>query len=127
MLQKKLKMGKKLRDLRENSSLSQNKISELSGATQSSIAKYENDLALPTPRIMLWYAEYFDISLDYLFGRCENPQGKLYNYEPQAFKERIQNQKELEEFVEMCFDPNSPMSAKLKETMIKMMTGEVQE
>ena len=56
------------------------------------------------------YADFFDVSLDYIFGRTDNPQGKLYNYQPQFMK----NGEELQELIEMCFDPKSPANAKLK-------------
>ena len=29
----------------------------------------------------------------------------------------------MQRFIEMCFDPNSPMSEKLKESLLKMMEG----
>lgn len=32
----------------------------------------------------------------------------------------------MKKFVEMCFDPNSPMNARLKETLLQML-GEAQQ
>jgi transcriptional regulator with XRE-family HTH domain len=112
-------IGKRLRILREGVCLSQTKIAKLVRATQSSINRYENNVVYPPITVLLWYADYFDVSLDYIFGRTEQPQGKLYDFIP-----KIENNDEMRLFIEMCFDPNSPMSGKLKNTLLQMMKGE---
>lgn len=114
-------VGQRLKLLRDGIKLSQKKIAALIGTQQTSINRYETDQYSPPLKVLLWYADYFDVSLDYIFGRTDNPQGKLYNYEPEVLKIKAENQADMEEFVEMCFNPDSPMSAKLKETMLKMM------
>ena len=49
-------------------------------------------------------------------GRTDNPQGKLYEYKPKnGYPADMAN------FVEMCFDPKSPMNAKLKQTLVQML------
>lgn len=45
------------------------------------------------------------------------PHGKLYEAKPPVDA----NNPELRKFVEMCFDPESPMNEKLKEAMLKML------
>ena len=35
----------------------------------------------------------------------------------------IEDNDDMNLFIEMCFDPNSPMSAKLKDTLLQMMKG----
>lgn len=114
-------VANRLRGLREVHQLSQKKVAEMLGTTQTSVYRYEMGQAEPPIKTMLWYADYVDVSMDYIYGRTDNPQGKLYKYEPQAFKERMKDEKEWRQFVEMCFDPNSPMSARLKETMMQIM------
>lgn len=101
---------------------SQVKIAEYVGMKQSSINRYESGEASPSFETLLKYADYFDVSLDYIFGRTDNPQGKLYANHPQIEK----TAPEMEKFIEMCFDPLSPMSKRLKETLIKMMKEEAQ-
>ena len=61
-----------------------------------------------------------DVSLDYIIGRTEKPQGKLYNYHPKI----EQTSEEMRQFVEMCFDPNSPMNDSLKQTLLEMLGEE---
>ncbi|MCD8331430.1 MAG: helix-turn-helix domain-containing protein [Oscillospiraceae bacterium] len=90
------------------------------GSTQSSINRYENGQATPTVELLRKYADYFDVSMDYIFARCDEPQGKLYQAKPP-----VENNSELAKFVETCFDPDpeSPMHDKLKATLIEMVTG----
>ena len=116
-------IGSRLRTLRESLGISQKKVSEILGAGQASVFRYESDKAQASYKTLLWYADYFDVSMDYIFCRTDNPQGKLYNYEPQVIKERLSKEEDWNEFVEMCFDPRSPMNAKLKEMMVDMAKG----
>ncbi|MGI6153581.1 MAG: helix-turn-helix domain-containing protein [Christensenellaceae bacterium] len=113
-------VGNRLRALRESLGISQKKVSEMLGAGQASVFRYETDKCQAPYKTLLWYADYFDVSMDYIFGRTDQPQGKLYNYEPQAIRERLAKEEDWEGFVEMCFDPRSPVNAKLKEMMIDM-------
>lgn len=110
-------LGMRLRALRESIGLSQSKFADVIGSTQSSINRYENSQATPTVELLRKYADYFDVSMDYIFARCDDPHGKLYEAKPPVDA----NNPELRKFVEMCFDPKSPMNEKLKEAMLKML------
>src|SRR5699024_12076159 len=57
------------------------------------------------------------LSMDYLFSRTDNPQGKLYEYRPKI----AAGSDEMKQFIEMCFDPQSPLNEKLKQTIFEMM------
>lgn len=103
--------------MRENAKLSQVKMAEIIGMNQSSINRYESADSSPALEILVKYADYFDVSLDYIFGRTDKPQGKLYEHKPRL--EHIYP--EMEQFVEMCFDPGSPMNKRLKETIMQML------
>jgi len=100
--------------------VSQKKLAGIAGSNQSSIDRYENGRSEAPYKILLWYADYFDVSLDYIFGRTDKPQGKQFGNQPDALKKRITNNEEFREFIEACFDPRSPMNAKLKEMMITL-------
>lgn len=108
-------IGKRLRTLRESLSLSQAKLAELLGITQSSLNRYENGQSTPTVELFRKYADFFDVSVDYIFARCDEPQGKLYHYQPKVWK----NAAEMEQFVEMCFDPKSPYYNRMKESVCR--------
>lgn len=113
-------LGERLRILRESVKLSQVKMAELLGVKQSSINRYEQGLSAPSLETLVKYADYFDVSMDYLFARTDKPQGKLYDYRPKI----ATGSEEMRQFIEMCFDPQSPMSEKLKQTLLQMMEVE---
>ena len=110
-------LGERLRILRESVKLSQVKMAELLGVKQSSINRYEQGQSAPSLKTLVKYADYFDVSMDYLFARTDKPQGKLYEYRPKI----ATGSEEMRQFIEMCFDPQSPMSEKLKQTLLQMM------
>lgn len=114
------KVGKRLKALREGIGIPQKKMAEAIGTTQSSINRYENGQSTPSVEIFRRYADYFDVSLDYIFARTDKPQGMTYKFKPKATPEK----EEMRRFIEMCFDPQSPMNEKLKETLFRMMEGE---
>jgi len=116
-------VGKRLKSLRESIKLSQVKLGRIAKLKQATVNRYEHNQAEAPYRVLLWYADYFDVSMDYIFGRCDEPQGKMYSYEPKFIKDKIANNEELQQFIEMCFDPNSSMSGKLKNTLLEMMKG----
>ena len=115
-------IGKRLRLLREGVKFSQAKVAGMLNTTQASINRYENAIGSPPLKVLLWYADYFDVSMDYIYGGTEKPQGKLYEYRPKIMDDNT----EMRQFVEMCFDPNSPMNDRLKQTLLEML-GEVKK
>ena len=116
-------VGKRLRTLRESLSLSQAKLAELLSITQSSLNRYENGQSTPSVDLLRKYADFFDVSMDYIFARCDEPQGKLYHYQPKVWK----NVAEMEQFVEMCFDPKSPYYNRMKGSVLRMFSEESNE
>lgn len=114
-------VAQRLKSLRESVSLSQAKIAALMGATQASINRYENGQTSPPLKVLLWYADFFDVSMDYIFARTEQPQGKLYEHKPKVIEAVAHDNKELRRFVDMCFDPSSPVSEKLREVLTQML------
>lgn len=110
-------ISKRLKMLREDAGLSQSKIGQLIGVPQSSIYCYEQGQSTPSAKTFCWYADYFDVSLDYIFGRTDDPHGAHYEHNPK-FKTIAPD---MEKFVEMCFDPNSRMNERLKETLLTML------
>lgn len=109
-------VGERLKTLREGMGLSQKKMAELLDVTQPSINRYEHGKAVPI-EVLIGYADYFDVSMDYITCRCDEPQGKLYQAKPPVGE----GNPELAQFVEMCFDPSSPMNDKLKKALMQML------
>lgn len=119
-----MELHERLKALRTNSGLSQAKIATLLETTQASVNRYENGLCTPPVTVLLWYADFFDVSMDYIFARTDNPQGKLYDNKPKVIEALSEDNKELKKFVNMCFDPTSPISQKLKEVLTDMLQEE---
>ena len=58
-------IASRLKELRESLKLSQAKVASLNGTTtQASINRYENQQSDSSLDILLWYADFFDASLD---------------------------------------------------------------
>lgn len=110
-------IGKRLKSLRESLGKSQAQIAELNGTVaQTAIYLYEHGVTDVPNDILLWYADFFDVSLDYIYGRTDKPQGILYDYIPKVIEDD-----KIKDFIEMCFDPKSSANAKLKEALKKML------
>lgn len=109
-------IGRRMRDLREESQLSQVEIARLSGSNQATIAKMETGKTAPSVKLLIWWADYFGVSLDYLCCRTDKPQGEA-EYTPKA----TLHGGDMKQFIEMCFDPQSPYNEKLKEALLGMM------
>lgn len=121
-----MELAEKLKTLRTNSGLSQSKIASLLETTQASVNRYENGQCTPPLKTLLWYADFFDVSMDYIFARTDNPQGKLYDNKPKVIEALSKDNKELKKFIDMCFDPNSPINHKLKEVLTDMLRKETE-
>ena len=111
--------AKRLVELRKSVSLSQAKLAAILGYNQSVINRFEHNQQTISDEVLLKYADYFDVSLDYICGRTDQPEGKLFTARPNVASDN----EEIRQFVEMCFDPNSKMSVKLKDTLYQMMAG----
>jgi len=105
-------IGSRLKELRATISKSQQVISEMAGSTQSSINRFENNQSEAPYKVLLWYADYFDVSMDYIYCRTDKPQGKIYEFKP-----NIPNT-DIKQFIDMCFDKDSPMSERLKQSIL---------
>lgn len=114
-------IAQRLKSLRESVNLSQAKLAALMGATQASVNRYENGQSSPPLKILQWYADFFDVSMDYIFARTDQPEGRLYEHKPTVLEAVTQENKELRQFVDMCFDPASPVSEKLREVLTKLL------
>ena len=111
-------VAERLKKLRESSHLSQAKLAaQFDGVDQTAIFRYESGGSFPPYSVLMQYADFFDVSLDYIFGRTDNPQGKLYKYQPKIVIE----DERMQDFIEMCFDPNTEANAKLKQALLSLL------
>lgn len=66
-------MYKKIRDLREDKDISQQRIADYLNVTQATYSRYESgDLDIPTA-VLIKLSNYHNVSIDYLLGLTDNP------------------------------------------------------
>lgn len=66
--------GSHLKALRLSKGITQKQLAIETGTSERGIQNYELDLRKPTYDILIALADYFDVSLDYLVGRSDDPQ-----------------------------------------------------
>ncbi len=59
---------KRLKESREENGISQQKLADEFHISQQSIWKYENGLSEPDIKTLMQFADFFDVSVDYLIG-----------------------------------------------------------
>ena len=62
----------RLRDMREDSDMTQVQISEFLGIQQTVYSRYERGFQTIPLEYLIKLADYYDVSLDYLTGRTNN-------------------------------------------------------
>jgi len=113
-------IGDKLRLLRTSAGFSQAAIAKKLGVTQSAVNRYEHGDAEASYKTLNWYADYFDVSLDYIYERTDNPHGKYCELKPKNIQEQFKNKQEWNDFIEACFIEGSPMNLRFKEMLMEM-------
>ncbi|MDR2156228.1 MAG: helix-turn-helix domain-containing protein [Clostridiales Family XIII bacterium] len=116
-------IAKRLKTLRNKLGYSQSELAKMIGVTQASINRYENDQVTPPPETFLWYADYFGVSLDYIYGRIDDPQGASEKHTANALKDQFSDDEKLRKFVEFCFEPGTSGNDRLKEVIVEMLGG----
>ena len=62
------KFNERLKDLRQDKKLTQTKLSELTGISQSMISAYELNQTRPTDYVIITFCKFFGVSADYILG-----------------------------------------------------------
>ena len=63
----------RLKELRESRGISQVRLAIELDLNQNTISRYENGVREADYKTLIAIADYFNVSLDYLLGRTENP------------------------------------------------------
>jgi len=63
----------RLKELREKRRISQQKLAIDLCMNQNSISRYENGTREADYKTLIRFADYFDVSIDYLLERTDNP------------------------------------------------------
>ena len=116
-----MRFGETLRELLAEEGITQKQMAADLNIAASTLGNYIQNSREPDHETLKRIADYFDVSMDYLYCRTDEPRGKLYDYQPERLKgKNIQNQ-ELRDFIEMCFDPQAPVNKRLKEALFRIM------
>ncbi len=65
--------SQRLRSLRKGKNLNQNQLGQAVGLTQFAISKIERSERAASIEVICALADYFDISVDYLIGKSDDP------------------------------------------------------
>jgi transcriptional regulator with XRE-family HTH domain len=65
--------AKRIRNLRGTKKINQAALAEVVGLSQTAIAKIESAERAASIEVLCALADYFDVSLDYLVGRSDDP------------------------------------------------------
>ena len=63
----------RIRYLRDEKNITQARLAEIIGVKWASIQRYESGEIKPTLDNLKKLADYFDVNMDYLIGRSDNP------------------------------------------------------
>lgn len=63
----------RLRDLREDNDMTQQQIADILGTKQTIYSRYERGYQNIPLEFLLTLADFYDVSIDYIFGRTSNP------------------------------------------------------
>ena len=67
----------RLKELRQKRKISQVKLAMDLSMNQNSISRYENGTREADYKTLIRFADYFDVSIDYLLERTDNPKVNL--------------------------------------------------
>lgn len=67
-----IKIGKILKELRKDTGLTQQKLADTLGISRVNYTRYETDVSCPDFDTLVALADFYDVSLDYIFGRDRN-------------------------------------------------------
>lgn len=109
-------IGERMKKTRKDAGMTQADVAKLFGSKQTIIAKMEMGQTRPSVELLIKWADYFDVSLDYICCRTDKPQGATYEARPKA---KVNN--DMKRFIEMCFDPKSQASKQLKKALIDVV------
>lgn len=68
--------GERLRSIRKFKNVTQKSIAQAVNVAERNYQRYESGEQLPGFEVLIALADYFDVSLDYLVGRSDNPERK---------------------------------------------------
>ena len=72
-----MNIGAKIKQLRKERDLTQEQLAEYLNVSISAVSQWESGKTLPDISLILPLANFFDVSTDTLFGRCEQAKEEI--------------------------------------------------
>lgn len=88
------KFGELLSELRQNYGMTQKELAKVLYVSDGTISNYENGVHYPDVEKLMDIADFFNVTTDYLLGRCKN------NLSPDIFSETLIGSKTTGEILE---------------------------
>ena len=88
------KFGELLSELRQSRGMTQKELAKVLYVSDGTISNYENGVHYPDVEKLMDIADFFNVTTDYLFGRCKN------NLSPDLFSETLIGSKTTGEILE---------------------------
>ena len=67
------KFSERLKSLRHSAGLTQKQLASILEVTERSYQRFEHNVRCPGIKTLIIISNYFNVSLDYLVGRSDNP------------------------------------------------------
>lgn len=115
-------LSQRLKYLRKLHKKNQQDIADLLGITRPAYTAYENGNRTPDNESVNKLADYYDVTVDYLFGRTDNlgPASKSTKEERDIAKRLEKFREEIENSDGLAFS-GEPLSDEAKESLIESM------
>lgn len=97
----------RLKSLRKDKKLTQTDMAKLLNVTQNAIFRYESGQNEPSLSTILFYSEYFNVSIDYIFGKERKITSSQIN-------KRASDKEDMKEFINYCFTPGTELFELIK-------------
>lgn len=65
-------IGSNIAELRKDKGLTQKDLADILHVSKSAVSHYEQGISIPTTQILISLADYFNVNVDYLLGRCKD-------------------------------------------------------
>jgi len=79
--------GRRLKKLRESKKLKSKELGEIFQLAESTISGYENGHRKPDMETLSRFADYFEVDINYFFGREIKADGNLYFFDKEGLTE----------------------------------------
>ena len=98
----------RLKSLRKDKNLTQTDMANLLNVTQNAIFRYESGQNEPSLSTILFYSEYFNVSIDYIFGKERKITSSQIN-------KRGSEKEDIKKFINYCFTPGTELFELIKD------------